>query len=66
VKPDATTFAMNTPVTSGGAYAITINTQPAGETCAVSSESGSDGNFYGLTINGGVDDVGAIFKSVPH
>ena len=42
VKPNATTFAMDTPVTSGGAYAITINAQPAGETCAVSSESGNN------------------------
>jgi hypothetical protein len=42
VKPDATTFTMYNPVTSGGAYAITIKTQPAGETCTLSSASGSD------------------------
>jgi len=42
VKVDAATFAMNTPVTSGGGYAITIQTQPVGEICTLSSASGSD------------------------
>jgi exo-beta-1,3-glucanase (GH17 family) len=35
------TFAFPTKVTSGGTYAVTITTQPAGETCTVTSGSGT-------------------------
>jgi len=34
-------FVFNTPVASGSAYAVTILTQPAGQTCAVGSGTGS-------------------------
>src|ERR1700722_4988762 len=42
VKPNAAAFTMNTAVTSGGAYAITIKSQPYGETCTLGSPSGAD------------------------
>jgi N-acetylneuraminic acid mutarotase len=34
-------FVFNTPVASGSSYAVTILTQPAGQTCAVSNGTGS-------------------------
>jgi N-acetylneuraminic acid mutarotase len=34
-------FAFNTPVASGASYAVTIGSQPAGETCSVSNGSGA-------------------------
>jgi hypothetical protein len=36
-------FTFATPLTSGAAYAVTVGTQPAGETCTVSGGSGTVG-----------------------
>lgn len=41
VSSGASTFTFATKITSGGAYAVTVATQPTGETCTVSSGSGS-------------------------
>lgn len=41
VNSGATTFTFATKVASGGAYAVTVLTQPTGETCTVSNGSGT-------------------------
>ena len=46
------TFTFHTPVAGGGAYAVTVGTQPAGESCAVSAGSGNVGsaNVTGVSV----------------
>ncbi|MGA7315668.1 MAG: hypothetical protein WBX22_17015 [Silvibacterium sp.] len=41
VGASATSFTFPTPVASGGAYSVSILTQPLGETCAVNNGSGT-------------------------
>ena len=41
VSANATSFTFATPVTGGGAYSVTVLTQPAGENCVVTSGSGT-------------------------
>jgi N-acetylneuraminic acid mutarotase len=41
---NATAFTFPTPVPSGTAYAITVKTQPSGETCSVTGGSGTVGS----------------------
>jgi hypothetical protein len=41
VSASATSFNFATPVTSGGAYSVTVLTQPVGENCTVTSGSGT-------------------------
>jgi Kelch motif len=41
VSANATTFTFATSVTSGGAYSVTVLTQPAGEVCTVTGGSGT-------------------------
>jgi uncharacterized repeat protein (TIGR03803 family) len=50
---NATQFTMHTGVLQGNPYAITIKTQPAGETCTVSNGSGNvgAGNVTGVTVS---------------
>jgi Beta-propeller repeat len=45
-------FSFATPVTDGGAYAATVLTQPSGQTCAVTSGSGtvSGANVTNITV----------------
>lgn len=45
-------FTMHTPVAYLGTYAVTVGTQPTGQTCSVSSGSGSvqDRNVSGLAV----------------
>ncbi|HEY4342692.1 MAG TPA: choice-of-anchor tandem repeat GloVer-containing protein [Steroidobacteraceae bacterium] len=42
VNAGAAQFTMNAPVTSGDTYSVTIETQPVGETCAVTNAAGTD------------------------
>jgi hypothetical protein len=44
------TFAFGTPIPSGGAYSVTIKTQPQGQTCSVGGGTGS-------IVSGDVDTV---------
>jgi len=48
-------FAFATSVTDGNAYAVTVLTQPSGQTCSVTSGSGSvsGANVTGVTVNCG-------------
>lgn len=41
VPADATTFTMPTPVATGSSYAVTVQTQPTGESCAVTAGTGT-------------------------
>ncbi|HTV81350.1 MAG TPA: hypothetical protein VME18_01775 [Acidobacteriaceae bacterium] len=41
VSASATTFVFATAITSGGAYSVTVLTQPSGESCAVTAGSGT-------------------------
>src|ERR1700678_190245 len=41
VSANATSFAFTTAVSSGGAYSVTVLTQPTGESCTVTSGSGT-------------------------
>ena len=41
VSANATSFTFPTPVVSGGAYKVTVLTQPAGENCTVANDSGT-------------------------
>ena len=43
IHANATQFTMNTGVTTGGSYAITVQTQPTGATCTVASGTGTVG-----------------------
>ena len=52
IAANATQFTMNTGVAYGGSYAITVETQPAGETCQVSDGSGSvSANVTSVTLS---------------
>jgi hypothetical protein len=46
-------FTFTTPVNYGGSYAVTVLTQPTGQTCTVSSGSGSNvtANVTGVAVN---------------
>lgn len=97
-------FTFATPVATGGAYAVSVMTQPTGQTCTVNGGSGtaaanvssvavscatiaitetvlhsfgatgdgalpygsliqaSDGNFYGMTSNGGAHSYGTVIE----
>ena len=44
------TFAFTTKVASGGAYAVTVGTQPAGQICNVSAGTGNVGNANVTTV----------------
>jgi uncharacterized repeat protein (TIGR03803 family) len=106
LSANATQFTMNTGVAYGGAYAITVQTAPAGIVCRVSNGTGvvgaanvtnitigcvpnfsllhsftggradganayhnliqgSDGNFYGITFQGGTAGLGTVFALTP-
>jgi hypothetical protein len=41
VNANATSFTFATPITSGGAYSVTVFTQPAGQSCTVTNGSGT-------------------------
>src|SRR6185437_811698 len=41
VASGASTFTFGTPLASGASYDVTVQTQPAGETCAVSQATGT-------------------------
>lgn len=41
VASGATTFTFSTAIASGAAYDVTVNTQPTGETCAASANTGT-------------------------
>lgn len=46
------TFTFASPVASGGAYAVTVKTQPSGETCSVTNASGTaSGNVTNVTVS---------------
>ena len=53
VSANSTTFTFATAVISGGAYLVTVKTQPSGESCTVSSGSGTVGtaNVTGVVVN---------------
>ncbi|MEP6739721.1 MAG: hypothetical protein ABJA61_05045 [Caldimonas sp.] len=48
----ASSFTFATPVAPGAAFAVTVTTQPAGETCSVTGGSGTVGtaNFSGVQV----------------
>jgi 6-phosphogluconolactonase (cycloisomerase 2 family) len=50
VAASATSFTFATKVAGGGAYAVTVKTQPADETCAVASGSGTVGSSDVTTV----------------
>jgi uncharacterized repeat protein (TIGR03803 family) len=52
ISADATTFAMQTPVTYGASYAVAVQTQPTGRLCTVSDGSGTvtAGNVTNISI----------------
>jgi hypothetical protein len=43
VAPGATTFSLPTRLASGAAYAVTVHTQPTGQTCSITNGSGTMG-----------------------
>jgi 6-phosphogluconolactonase (cycloisomerase 2 family) len=51
VAANATTFTFATPVQTGAAYAVTVSTQPTGETCTVSGGSGTAGATAVTTVS---------------
>jgi 6-phosphogluconolactonase (cycloisomerase 2 family) len=51
VAANATTFTFATPVKTGAAYAVTVSTQPTGETCTVSGGSGTAGATAVTTVS---------------
>jgi len=51
-------FTFSTPVTSGGAYAVTVLTQPAGQICSVSQGSG--------TASGPVSNVAVTCSNISY
>ncbi len=73
VAANATTFTFATPVATGAAYAVTILTQPTGQTCSLSSATGTAtanvtsvavfckgvGRFV-FVVNGGDDAIQAF------
>lgn len=52
------TFAFPTPVSAGGGYAVTVTGQPKGQTCTVTSGTGSN-------VNGNVSGVGVSCSNRP-
>lgn len=48
-------FSFTTPVAANGGYAVTVNSQPAGQICSVSGDTGSGS---GVTAN--IDNVGIV------
>lgn len=58
----ATNF--NTPVASGAAYAVTVLTQPAGQTCTLGANS--SGKMAGATVNVAVTCATTITAGVAH
>jgi uncharacterized repeat protein (TIGR03803 family) len=107
IAANATAFTMTTALTSGTAYAITVQRHPPGVHCDVTNGAGttntsdvsnvsiscglpleqvlhtfgaappdghspqsglllaSDGNYYGMTVNGGASGKGTVFKITP-
>jgi RNase P/RNase MRP subunit p29 len=53
VPANATAFTMPQSVVSGQAYAVTVQTQPVGQTCAVANGSGimGSGNVTGIVVS---------------
>jgi 6-phosphogluconolactonase (cycloisomerase 2 family) len=51
VASGATTFTFATPVQTGAPYAVTVSTQPTGETCTVSGGSGTAGATAVTTVS---------------
>jgi 6-phosphogluconolactonase (cycloisomerase 2 family) len=51
VASGATTFTFATPVVTGSPYAVTVSTQPTGETCTVSGGSGTAGTSAVTTVS---------------
>jgi 6-phosphogluconolactonase (cycloisomerase 2 family) len=51
VAANAKTFAFVTPIATGAAYAVTVATQPTGETCAVTNGSGTVGTADITTVS---------------
>jgi uncharacterized repeat protein (TIGR03803 family) len=53
ISANATQFTMHTGVVQGNTYAITVGTQPTGETCTVSNGTGTvgAGNVTGVTVS---------------
>ena len=45
-----TNFTFSTPVTTGGAYSVTVFTQPTGQTCSVANGSGAVGSANITTV----------------
>jgi sugar lactone lactonase YvrE len=65
VASGATTFTFSTAVASGGAYAVTIATQPSGELCRVSAGSGTaTANVTSVAISCGATPTYTIGGSV--
>ena len=61
VTAGTTRFNFSAPVPSGTAYTVTINTQPSGQTCAVSNGSGTIPSITGGTnSNPGLNDVSLV------
>ncbi|HUA23411.1 MAG TPA: NHL repeat-containing protein, partial [Steroidobacteraceae bacterium] len=61
----ATTFTFSTAVASGGAYAVTVATQPSGELCTVSAGSGTaTANVTSVAISCGAAPTYTIGGSV--
>jgi len=54
-------FTFTQPVNSGGAYAVTVVTQPTGETCSVGSGSGTaTANVTNVTVSCSENNVAAV------
>ena len=51
VAANATTFTFATPVQTGAPYAVTVSTQPTGETCTVTGGSGTAGTTAVTTVS---------------
>src|SRR5207248_2505799 len=58
VTAGATSFTFSTPIPSGGAYSVTVLTQPAGQTCSVGAGSG--------TANGNVTNVAITCSTITY
>ena len=63
VPSGATTFTFTNPVASGGAYAVTVQTQPSGESCTVSNGSGTaNSTVSNVTISCGATASPVVFS----
>ena len=69
VSAGATSFAFATPVASGAAYAVTVLTQPTGQTCAITGGSGTVGNAgvtsVSVTCGGTSFNISATVSGLP-